>query len=79
LKLLIGQGPKLIAAGLGAGLIVAFIATRIINGLLYQVSATNPLTFLVMPLPLVALALVAYYIPARRAMNVDPMVALRLE
>jgi putative ABC transport system permease protein len=79
LKLVVGQGAKLIAAGLGAGLIVAFIAARIINSLLYQVSPTGPLTFLVAPAPLAAVALVACYIPARRAMNVDPMTALRME
>jgi putative ABC transport system permease protein len=79
LKLVIGQGAKLIAAGLGAGLIVAFIAARIINSLLYQVSATDPLTYLVLPSLLAAVALLACYIPARRAMKVDPMTALRAE
>jgi putative ABC transport system permease protein len=78
-KLVIGQGAKLVAAGLGAGLIVAFIASRIINSLLYQVSATDPLTYLVVALLLAAVALAACYIPARRAMKVDPMVALRVE
>jgi putative ABC transport system permease protein len=79
LKLVIGQGAKLIAAGLGAGMIVALIASRIIDSLLYQVSATDPLTYLVVPLLLAAVALVACYIPARRAMKVDPMTVLRLE
>jgi putative ABC transport system permease protein len=59
LKLVFGQGAKLIAAGLGAGLIVALIAARIIDSLLYQVSATDPLTYLVAPLPLAAVAFVA--------------------
>jgi putative ABC transport system permease protein len=79
LKLVVGQGAKLLAVGLGAGLIVALIAARVINSLLYQVSATDPLTYLVAPLPLAAVALVACYIPARRAMKVDPMTALRIE
>jgi putative ABC transport system permease protein len=79
LKLVIGQGAKMIAAGLGAGLIVALIAARIINSLLYQVSATDPLTYLVVSLLLAGVALVACYIPARRAMKVDPMTALRAE
>jgi putative ABC transport system permease protein len=79
LKLVVGQGAKLIAAGLGAGLIVAFIAGRIISSLLYQVNATDPLTYLVVPLLLASVALVAIYIPARRAMKVDPMTALRTE
>jgi predicted permease len=79
LKLVIGQGAKLIAAGLGAGLIVALIAARIINSMLYQISSTDPLTYLVVLLLLAAVALVACYIPARRAMKVDPMTALRVE
>jgi predicted permease len=79
LKLVVGQGALLIAAGLGAGLIVAFIAARIINSLLYQVSSTDPLTYAIVPLLLAAVALVAIYIPARRAMKVDPMTALRVE
>jgi putative ABC transport system permease protein len=79
LKLVVGQGAKLIAAGLSAGLIVAFIAARIISSLLYQVSATDPLTYLAVPLLLAAVALLACYIPARRAMRVDPITALRLE
>jgi putative ABC transport system permease protein len=79
LKLVIGEGAKLIASGLGAGLAVAFIASRIISSLLYQVSATDPLTYMVVPLLLAAVALVACYIPARRAMKVDPMTALRVE
>jgi putative ABC transport system permease protein len=79
LKLVIGQGAKLIAAGLVVGLIVAFIAARIINSLLYQVSATDPLIYLVAPLLLAVVAFAASYIPARRAMKVDPIMALRTE
>jgi putative ABC transport system permease protein len=79
LKLVIGQGAKLIAAGLSAGLIVALIASRIINSLLYQVSATDPLTYLVVLLLLASVALAACYIPARRATKIDPMTALRAE
>jgi putative ABC transport system permease protein len=79
LRLVIAQGARLIAAGLGAGMIVAFIAARIIASLLYQVSATDLLTYLAVPLLLAAVALAACYIPARRAMKVDPMTALRVE
>jgi putative ABC transport system permease protein len=79
LKLVVGQGAKLLAVGLAAGLIVALISARIINSLLYQVSATDPLTYLVVALLLAAVALAACYIPARRAMKVDPMTALRTE
>jgi putative ABC transport system permease protein len=79
LTLVIGHGAKLIAAGLGAGLIMSLVAARIIDRLLYQVSATDPLTYLVVLLLLAVVALVACYIPARRAMKVDPMTALRTE
>jgi putative ABC transport system permease protein len=79
LTLVIGHGAKLIAAGLGAGLIVSLVAARIIDSLLYQVSATDPLTYLAVLILLAAVALVACYIPARRAMKVDPMTALRTE
>jgi putative ABC transport system permease protein len=79
LTLVIGDGAKLIAAGLGAGLIVSLVAARIIDNLLYQVSATDPLTYLAVVILLAAVALVACYIPARRAMKVDPMTALRAE
>jgi putative ABC transport system permease protein len=79
LKLVIGQGAKLIGIGLGAGLVIAFISARLITGLLYQVSSVDPLTYLFVAGLLAAVALLACYIPARRAMKVDPMTALRAE
>jgi putative ABC transport system permease protein len=79
LKLVIGQGAKLIAIGLGAGLVIAFIASRLITSLLYQVSSADPLTYLLVAALLAVVALLACYIPARRAMKVDPMTALRTE
>jgi putative ABC transport system permease protein len=79
LKLVIGQGAKLIGIGLGTGLVIAFIAARLITSLLYQVSSADPLTYLLVAVLLAVVALLACYIPARRAMKVDPMTALRTE
>jgi putative ABC transport system permease protein len=79
LKLVFGQGAKLIGIGLGAGLVIALIAARLISSLLYQVSSTDPLVYPCVAALLAAVALLACYIPARRAMKVDPMIALRGE
>ena len=76
-KLVISHGGRLVAAGLILGLAGAWAATRLLKSLLYGVTATDPLTFAVVPLLLLAVALLASYIPARRASRIDPMVALR--
>lgn len=78
-QFVIRQGMLPVAVGLGVGMPAAFIATRFIRSLLYGVSARDPVTFLVVPVVLVAAALLASYLPARRATKVDPMVALRAE
>jgi len=79
LKLTVGGGLKLVLIGVVIGLGVAFVLTRVMASLLFEVSATDPVTFIVISLVLIGVAALASYIPARRATKVDPMVALRYE
>jgi predicted permease len=77
--LVLGQGARLTALGLAIGLVTALGVTRTMASALYGVQTTDPLTFAVMSLLLVGVALLACYLPARRATRVDPMIALRYE
>jgi predicted permease len=79
LKLVVGEGLKLVLIGVVFGLIAAFILTRVMASLLFGVSATDPTTFVAISLVLISVAVLASYIPARRATRVDPMIALRYE
>ncbi|HET9532757.1 MAG TPA: ABC transporter permease, partial [Blastocatellia bacterium] len=79
LKMIVGQGMMLTTVGTSLGLAGAFALTRLMSSLLFGVSATDPLTFVMFTLLLAIVALLACYIPARRATRVDPLVALRYE
>jgi putative ABC transport system permease protein len=79
LKLVIGQGVRLTVIGLGIGLAAAFGATRLLAPVLYGIGANDPATMLAVAVGLAAIALTACYLPARKAMSVDPSVALRYE
>jgi putative ABC transport system permease protein len=77
--MVIGQGLKLALIGVAIGIAGALALTRFLSSMLYAVEPTDPLTFIAVSLLLIAVALLACYIPARRAMHVDPMAALRHE
>ena len=79
LRLVVDQGAKLVLCGEVIGLVLAFLLAKGMSGLVYGVSSTDPLTFVSISILLAAVALLACYVPARLATNVDPLVALRHE
>ena len=79
LKLVVGHGLQLVAVGIGIGLVLALLGTRILANLLFQVSRTDPITFLFTCLLMLVVAALASFIPGLRATRVDPAIALRNE
>lgn len=79
LKLVVGHGLMLTLVGVGIGIAGAFGLTRLLKSFLYGVTATDPLIFTSVPVLLVLVALLACYLPGRRAMKMDPLEALRNE
>jgi putative ABC transport system permease protein len=79
IRMVVGRGMLLTSIGAAAGLALSLALTRLISGMLFGVGAKDPLTFASVSLLLAGVALLACYIPARRAARVDPMVALRAE
>jgi ABC-type antimicrobial peptide transport system permease subunit len=79
LRLILSGGARLVLIGIGIGVLGSLALTRVMASQLFMVSATDPLTFVAVSFVLVVVALVACYVPARRAASVDPTVALRYE
>jgi putative ABC transport system permease protein len=79
MRLILGQGATLAFAGIVCGLAGALAITRFLQSLLFEIKPNDPMTFGGVAVLLMVVALLACYIPARRAMRVDPMVALRYE
>jgi putative ABC transport system permease protein len=78
-RVIIGRGVALAVAGAMLGVVGAIWLTRLMEGLLFSVSRTDPVTFAAVPIAMVGVAVLACYVPARRAMQVDPVIALRAE
>jgi putative ABC transport system permease protein len=79
LRMIVGEGMRIALIGVGIGVVAALGLTRLITKIIYGVGANDPLTFIGVAVLLSGVALIACYIPARRAMRVDPIIALRYE
>jgi putative ABC transport system permease protein len=79
LQMTVKQGLKLVGAGMVLGLLAAILLTRVMASLLFGISATDPITFIGISVVLLAVAILASYVPALRATRVDPIVALRAQ
>jgi putative ABC transport system permease protein len=79
LRLVIGQGLMLVVGGVAVGIAGALVLTRLLSTLLFGIRPTDPLAFAAAPILLILTAIVASYLPARRASRVDPGVALRAQ
>ena len=78
-KLVVGKGMRLALIGIAIGLVASLALTRVMRSLLFEVTPTDVLTFVIVPVVLLTVTLLACYIPARRATNVDPLTSLRYE
>jgi putative ABC transport system permease protein len=79
IRMVVSEGLKIGVYGMIVGVGAAFVLTRLMAGLLFEVGERDPFTFISLPVVLIALAVVASWIPARRAVRIDPIVALRGE
>jgi len=79
LRLVVGQGMGLAVAGVVAGIAGAFVLTRLMSAVLFEVQATDPATFALVVVVLLGAALIASWLPARRALRIDPVQALRYD
>jgi len=79
LKLIVARSMGLTLIGVAIGVTGAFVLTRLMESLLYEVKTTDPMTYVIVPVLLSGVALLSCYIPARQATKVDPMIALRRE
>lgn len=78
-RMIIAHGSRVVMIGVAIGVTVALFLTRLLESMLFRVTAIDPVTFIVVSAVMIGVALLASYIPARRASSVDPMVSLRAE